>query len=67
MKDKEDYKIKGSSIDICFCVSDCKDIECDRNIKGGLYNKLYNRFTRKGKKYVYTSSDLSIVCKSYKK
>lgn len=55
-----DYKIKSCSSDICFCYSDCKNKNCDRNMNGWLFNAVKER------QDYHSASDFSAVCTSYK-
>lgn len=58
-----DYKIKSCGSDICFCYSDCKNNDCDRNMSGWLFNAVKER---QGDLFYYSTSDFSAVCTSYK-
>lgn len=63
-QEKQDWFLKSSSADISFCSADCLNKNCDRNLKGELFERY--RKTAVPCQY-YSCSDFEELCTSYQK
>ena len=63
----EDWFTKSTCSDISFCNSDCKNIDCDRNMNGYLMNKMKNNYKidPENNYFIYSASDFHEGCSSY--
>jgi len=57
----DNYYTEGKSLDITFCISNCKNTKCSRNTKGNVFGVVISKPNA-----YYSSAQLAETCESDK-